>query len=327
MKTEANKPTDSYSLSEWGMSGAKITISEDHFDALNEALTTLVSVSEIEEIFQVFAQSFIRFERDLLAIAFECSYESEESFDEEFFGSVRHRFNVNIITILTAWKSYDDQCNRILKRAINPPEAKEFNCKVRKEIFEAHRSYRICALLRDYAQHRALPLGSFSIGGAYNIDKDDAGFKSKADVGFNVSPYLDVLKFKNSSQCKDYLKKELDELGFEKIDIKWLIRSFAGAMYKRHSKLRTFLKPKIDEAGKQIADGYDFAGNAKDGKAVNLRLCGNGVERDMKENLAAIIQKSFKTRTSFERAERTYMTSRIEKDKQTYAGDVVTQRP
>ena len=314
-------------MSEWGPFGSKVTISEDHFDALNEALTTLIAASEIEDLFQVFAQSFFRFERDLLAIAFEYSYESEESYDEEFFGSLRHRFNVNIITVLTAWKSYDDQCNRILNRAINPPETKELNCKVRSEIFDTHLSYRICALLRDYAQHRALPLGGFSIGGTDNTYVDDAGFKNKADVGFNVSPYLDLLKFKKSSQCKNYLKKELDKLDFEKIDIKWLIRSFAGAMYKRHSKLRTFLKTKIEEADKQIADGYDFASNAKGGKAVNLRLCGNGKERDMKENLTVIIQKSFKTHTSFERAERTYMTSQFEKDEQIYAGDVVTQRP
>ena len=198
----------------------------------------------------------------------------------------------------------------------------DFNCKTRSEIFDTHLSYRICAMLRDYAQHRALPLGGYTIGGVAEITCDDAGIKRKLDTGFNVSPWLNVTKFKNSSQCKEALTEELNSLGWEKIDIKWLVRSFATAMYKRHAQLRAFLKPKIEAAGEQIAAGYNFASEAKGSEAKFLELHGDGEKRPMRNDLDAKVLRAFETHSSLMHAERTYVTSQIERGAATYYGQV-----
>ena len=325
MTIKTGDPSASYCLNEAFTSGTTCNIDEHLYATLSDALTTVVSAMEIEELFQVFAQSFLRFEKDLLDVIFEYTYTNVRfADDEEFLFNVRHRFNVNIITILTAFRSYDDHCNRILKHSINPPETKDFNCETRREIFDTHLSYRICAMLRDYAQHRALPLGGYAIGGATNIDCDDAGIKRKLDTGFNVSPWLNVTKFKSSSQCKPALKRELDRLNWEKIDMKWLIRSFAGAMYKRHAALRAFLKPKIEAAGEQIAAGYNFASTAKGSEASFLELQGNGEKRPMRNDLDVKVLSAFETYASLEAAKRLYVTSQIETEAATYHGQVDT---
>jgi hypothetical protein len=311
----------SYSLCEAFLGGQTFNIDKLQYVKLNDALDTVVSTLEIEELFQVFAQSFLRFEKDLLDVAFEFSYVNMKfNNNEEFFSNVRHRFNVSIITILTAFKSYDDHCNRILKYSINPPETKNFNCETRREIFDNHLSYRICAMLRDYAQHRALPLGGYVIGGVDDFACDDAGITRKLDTGFNVSPWLNVSEFKSSSQCKPSLQKELDHLDCEKIDMKWLIRSFAGAMYKRHALLRTFLTPKIEASNEQIATGYNFASAAKGSEAQFLELRWNNKKRPMRNDLGAKVFKAFETYESFMGAERLYVTSKINRDDTIYCG-------
>ncbi len=321
MAIDTGETSAAYSLSEGLLGGHTFEIDKNQYTTLSKALTTLVSAMEIEELFQVFAQSFIRFEKDLLDVAFEYTYANRETLnDDVFFSSIRHRFNVNIITILTSYKSYDDHCNRILVSSITPPDAKEFNCLTRSKTFDAHLSYRICAQLRDYAQHRALPLGGFSIGSKANFGRDSSGNIIKLDSGFNVSPWLNVLKFKSSSQCKAPLCKELERLDYEKIDMKWLIRSFAGAMYGRHAALRTFLKPEIIAAGEKITAGYDLASAAKNSEAKFLELYGNGERRPMRNDLGAKVLRAFETYASLSRAENSHVTSQIIPEHVTYSG-------
>ena len=323
MTIDTGETSAVYSLSEAFIGGQAFEIDADQYATLSEALTAVVSAMEIEELFQVFAQSFLRFEKDLLEVAFEYAFADILALgDELFFSSVRHRFNVNIITILTSFKSYDDHCNRILKSSIAPPKAQEFNNRKRSEIFDTHLSYRICSGLRNYAQHRALPLGGFSIGGKTNIGRDNAGKKVKLDTGFTVSPWLNVSKLKDSSQCKAKLQRELDDLGYEKIDMTWLIRSFVGAMYERHAALREFLKPEIETASERITAGYDLARTAKNSEAKFLELCGDDEKRPMRNDLAAIVLKAFETYTSLKGAECSYVSSQITPEAATYSGKV-----
>lgn len=202
----------------------------------------------------------------------------------------------------------------------NLEETNKFNSQTRRKTFDNHLSYRICDGLRNYAQHRALPLSGFSIGGQTNHGQDSTGKTINLDTGFNVSPWLNVPKFKSSSQCKATLRKELESLGFDKIDMTWLIRSLAGAMYERHATLRVFLKPKVATAGEEITAGYDFASAAKNSEARFLELCGNDEKRSMRKDLSNKVLKAFETCTSLARAERSYVTSQITNSASTYSG-------
>lgn len=142
----------------------------------------------------------------------------------------------------------------------------------------------------------------------------------KGDAGYSVSPWLDVAKFKNSSQCKPNLKSELDRLGYQKIDMKWLVRSFVGAMYERHARLREYLEPKIKTAGEKISSGYSFASAAKGEQARFLELHGNGEKKYMRNGVDKELLSSFESYASLPGAIRSYVTSQIERKADTYAG-------
>lgn len=327
MEVETGEALDSYYLSEAFLGGQKFPIDADQYAALNAALTTVVSAIEIEELFQIFAHSFLRFEKDLLNVIFEYAYTGVGSSaeKEKFFSNIRNRFNVNIITLLTSFQSYVDQSDRILKYTKNLPTAREFNKKAGNEAFETNFSYRVCAQLRNYAQHQALPLGGFSIGGYTNLVRDDADIVKKHSWGYGVSPWLDVAKFKSSSQVKAPLKVELESLGYEKIDMKWLVRSFAGAMYRRHASLREFLKPEIEAASIEIAAGYAFASAAKDSDAILLELQQGTEKRHMRNDLAAKVLRKFETYTSLNKAVQTYVTSQIRPEAASYSDPIAGQ--
>lgn len=321
MTVKTNEGALPYSLSEHFIGGQTVEISLEQHAALKAALATLVAAMEVEELFQVFAQSFLRFEKDLLDIAFEHAFGGMYATGlTVFLSSARNRINVSILNILTCFKSYDDHCDRILKSLTDVPDAVGFNCESRAGAYNSHLSYQICAALRNYAQHRALPLGGFSVGGTSNIGTDSSGQIQKLDTGFSVSPWLDVVKFKDSSQCKAELRAKLECMGYGKIDIKWLIRSFAGAMYERHEKLREFLRPKVVAAGEEIAAGYEFASKKMNREAKYLQLCECSNGRSMRNDLAAKVLSNFKTCTSLKIAEWSYVTSQVTKNAATYAG-------
>ncbi|MGR3461678.1 MAG: hypothetical protein ACU0AX_00475 [Roseovarius sp.] len=57
---ETSEPSAPYWLSEAFLGGQNFEISADQHAMFEEATTTLVSAMEIEEVFQIFAQSFLR---------------------------------------------------------------------------------------------------------------------------------------------------------------------------------------------------------------------------------------------------------------------------
>ncbi|WP_044036432.1 hypothetical protein [Octadecabacter arcticus] len=106
MTIYSGETSAAFSLCENFLSGREFEIDADQYATFSQTLTTVVSAKEIEDLFQVFAQSFFRFEKDLLDMVFEYTYIYILDLNNEVsFSNIRHRFNVDIITILTAYRS------------------------------------------------------------------------------------------------------------------------------------------------------------------------------------------------------------------------------
>lgn len=321
MSTETDELSNSYCLSEAFIGGQKFPIDACRHAVLNDALNSVISAMEIEELFQVFAQSFLRFEKDPLEMSLHYTYATFSNSGEfdKFFSNVRHSFNVNIITILTAFQSYVDQSDKILKHTTHLPTAREFNKNAGSETFDTFLSYRVCNQLRNYAQHQALPLSGFSIGANSDLVQNADGTTRKVSDGYGVFPWLDVPKFTASSKISPKVRNELNDLGYSKIDIIWLIRSLAKAMYDRHAKIREFFGPFVEAAGLEITSGYEHASAAKGSTANFLELHGNGEQRPMRNDGANKVLKDFETFRSLKNADRKYVTSQIKPRKETYS--------
>lgn len=309
-----------YKMSEPYESGQVFNISESMHTSLEAALNKISGALEIEETFQVFAQSFLRFEKDALDIVFEHTFsESRTAIDEDFLGNVRHKFNVNLLTILTSFFSYDEHSKRISKR-IDVEGADAFDETNRKSVYDENPCYRICTALRNYAQHRALPLGGFTVGGKSNFIRGEDGRKIKGNPYYSISPWLNSKKLLEWDKCNAPVKNDLQIIGHAKIDLKWLVRNFAEGMYNRHSKLRVFLHTEIKSAELEILKAYEFATSEKGEKVKHLNLCKDANNRPMREDLAAKFFRYSNTHKALQHASRIYITSEIDKESTIYSG-------
>lgn len=310
----------SYSLREDFLNGKSFQIDAAQYDKLEMALSIVVSTLNLEEVFQVFAQSFLEFEEELLKSSLEYAYdwpENEHSL-KDFFKKIRRRLNVRIITILTAFRSYDDQASRILAHSPYLEQVLEINKQARKAAYDNNLSYRVCNDLRNYAQHRELPLGGFSLGGKSNLIRDEAGNLKKDGVGYGVSLWLNLAKLREASQTKSALRSELEEIDEEKMDINWLIRSFASSVYSRHQQLRTALKPLVEDAGLKISEAYAWASEEKGTDAKFLSLWKNDDKRPMRQDLPDLALRDLSSYSSLNNATHVYISSQINSGSDVY---------
>lgn len=309
-----------YKMSEPYESGQVFHISEIMHTSLEAALNNISGALEIEETFQVFAQSFLRFEKDALDIVFEHTFsESRTAIDEDFLGNVGHKFNVNLLTILTSFFSYEEHSKRILKR-IKIEGADTFDEINRKSVYDENQCYRICTALRNYAQHRALPLGGFTVGGKSKFIRGEDGKTIKGNPYYSISPWLNSNKLLESKKCNAPVKNDLQGIGYTRIDLKWLVRNFAEGMYDRHSKLRAFLHAEIKSAELEIIKAYELATSEKGEKVKHLNLCIDGHIRPMREDLAAKFFRYSNTHKALKHASRIYITSEIVNESNIYSG-------
>ncbi|GLO69531.1 hypothetical protein MACH17_10480 [Phaeobacter inhibens] len=309
-------------LAESFIDGEQFPIDPELHQTLSKAITTVVSAMEIEELFQVFAHSFLNLEEDILKLSLEYAYieRDDREHSDNFFNKVRRRLNVRIITILTAFQSYDDQTNRILIHASHLPKVQQANKAARASAFDDNFSYRVCTALRNYAQHRDLPLGGFDIGARADFSCDKHGKVRKDSFRYDVSPWLNVTKLKGSSQTKRNLKNELEQIYHKYIDLKWLLRSFVSAVYHRHETLRQHLKAEVESAQLDISTAYESISLKKGSEVRLLDLHGGDQKHPMRKDLGTKVLREFKTLTSLRSAARNYVSSKIELEAKAYSG-------
>lgn len=302
--------------------GYKLQIDADQYEIFSDAILTASSSMRIEELFQVFATTIISFEKYLLDVAVDFAYAdlSLKEIDDKFFTDMRYQFNVKIITALTALQCYIDHSDRILKYIGNPAGAREFNAKLGSQAFDENFSYRACCQLRNYAQHQSLPLGGFTIGSDADFVQDEKGVRHKVGSKYSVHPWVDILKLKESKKISARFRDELKGFNYNRVDIKWLIRDLARSMYERHAKLRKLLAPEIERANEIIKSGYDLVRAEKNREARHIILCGFGKEHHMRNDLADRVLRDFGSYSSFMIADQIYITSRIQPDAKSYAG-------
>ncbi|WP_027833856.1 hypothetical protein [Maritalea myrionectae] len=320
VKTAITGSSESYYLFENKIGSKKLPINKKQHEDIKDAILTIKSAGEIEELFQIFATSFLRFEKDQLDTSLEFAYSQHSKVDyvTQLFKNARQRFNVSLITILTSFQSYVDHSDRIFKHLKSLPEAQDYNKSLGNTAYDGHLSYRVCAALRNYAQHHALPLEGFAIDSTNIYPNDDIAAGKAVARAYNTSPWLDVLKFSDSSKVKRKLKDELANLGYKQIDLKWLVRDFVVSMYNRHAALREYLKPTVETSSAKITEAYGLYNAKHKGDASHLALHEEDGIHHLKRGLAAQVLEDFNTYTLLKYANKVHITSQIKSEKSTY---------
>lgn len=223
--------------------GAKaVSISKEEFEEFIEARRVILTIWELEDCFGVFVESFLDFEKELLELCVSYYYARDRMLlDEHSSDAVRTRINLRLLTILTAAKLYEDYSKsripslRLMDNGTLYKIEKDFS-----DAFDSSFEYRLMYGLRNYSQHRNLPLGGLTYSSANLFEKSAASLEGPSRLRITVDPYVKLKTLLSDNLIKAKLRKELEglEKNIEKLDLKFFVRGYLGKISEVHANFR-----------------------------------------------------------------------------------------
>lgn len=205
-----------------------VCISRAQFDDAKSARKGLLDALSIEEKFDILTENYFEFERDLLEITLRNTLFHEKNWSS--FQSEIHLIDRRIINLLTTSRLYLDQLNHQVSSTYG--QASKVHASLKKKIsdeYDLTRGYRVLDALRNFVQHRDLPVFLLQLGAS----REDDASKSKR----TITPSLSVNRLKEDTRFKKSIIKELESLG-DKVNLKPLIRESMEAFGRIHSLVR-----------------------------------------------------------------------------------------
>lgn len=253
------------------------TLNIDHAKALeiNHAIEALRVFDAIERLFSLVANAYLDFEKYLVVNALEFSLGAHADLDmldvEVQFETARDRMNLLLLSLLNSHSAYCDQIPQLLKDLPSFEGLIKKQKELLSEAFDNSLEYRIFCGLRNYAQHRELPIYGLNYG-SLNQLKTDRDFDGPSRLRVTFSPYLSCSKLISDSKIRKKTKAELEQLKLEKLDIKTIVRGSLSAFSECQTKFREQTAGEFSNATAEIERAYLLVTEEKGSDARFLRL-------------------------------------------------------
>ena len=231
-------------------------ISEADFQAIREAKDGVVRAMAIEEKLDLLLDNFVEYEGDLLQLALRSAVFEEHDWSD--FRATVQRVNRRLVNLLTTCRLYLDQTPHELGGFNDPMLAEAFVKQTNIE-YDNRLGYRAMEALRNYSQHRDLPVRGLTYKGAW-VPEDTREWRKH-----NIETTIDVARLKGEPKFKQSVYHELEAEGDE-LDFKKLVRDYISGLGAVHRKLRELLAPRVkawDERLLGTLQKYQAATDAK----------------------------------------------------------------
>ena len=224
---------------------------------LQAAMKDLREVVDIEQKFDILYSNFIELEQEIAAVTIRDAYRNFENVTDLFdFKQVITR---RVGNLLSSARLYVDQIKHHLS-ALYPADGTK---KAEVESYFHHEydallGYRVMEALRNYSQHRGLPVHGMSHGGKWVDD----GLPTKR-IEYNTALTISLKELETDASIKPKIMAELKVIG-ENVDLKPLIREYMEGLANVHMKIRLLLEPRVTQAETLIIETREqFARHAQ----------------------------------------------------------------
>lgn len=293
---------------------------------IQDANNATLALIEIEDVFNIFIESYIAFEKAMLSAGVDFLFERRANTGlDDYFDEVWDKFNLHILTILTAFRCYDDHIpQRLVDIARYIPKIVEYAKDISCEEYDACFEYRVITKLRNFAQHSKLPLTALSFSQSNQFEPDTPISKAASRGRVTVNPQFSAISFVESAKF-GAVGHEIEALRVSEIDAKHLIRTFIAAMAKRHRRLQSLVEPVVPICASHIDLAYN-AVSKEAGRGVELLYLDelSGVEALRSINVAHdLVQRLMSKRnrlSSLENADRLFVSSELIFNKRAFLG-------
>lgn len=286
-----------------------LDLTESEYLELIEAKRLVVLALEAEEVFDLLVQSLVDLEKECVSISVDHMVRRTLHFSE--FHQCRRRAASRLNNLLSAGKAYLDQVPSIERNILKDPDSLEFDESTHRE-YDTRPGYRVMEALRNYAQHRGVPVDSISFDS--RLSDDDVHFAHHTRLTLRISRWRErATSWPKTLRLLDELEARADT-----IELLPLVREYMSGLAVIHEQFRTRTSPTTDRARSLIEKVVVRANAERNGREVPLvavKLAANGtfVERSNLFLELGRYQRELVERNShLQNLERRYVTSRLE---------------
>jgi hypothetical protein len=249
-----------YILSKNTLGGVpEIEISDSEYSALLKARNILSNALEIEEKYEIVISNYLDFEQQILNAT--TKYMIREHLDYSDFFKVRLGFNIKLVNLLTAVKLYVDQLNQNVTECLSENEdAKSDVKKLFSKEYDENLYYRFMEALRNYVQHRGIPVHWTEQGSRWTSIEDDGMME------YSIELASERIYLEEDKKMKKSVLAEIDD----KVDLKKGTRSYVESISNVHDAARSMIAESVDRSRKLIEETHQRYAQIHTGSLVGL---------------------------------------------------------
>jgi hypothetical protein len=249
---------------------------------LQAAMDDLGEIVDIEQKFEILYSNFIELEEEIAVCTLQETYRHAASVTELFDYTLAMTRRVG--NLLSSGRLYVDQ----VKHHISALFPKDAATKAEVDGYFSHEydrllGYRVMEALRNYSQHRGLPVHGMTHAASW-VDDDLPTKRVEHNAALNIF----MKELKSDDSIKARVMAELAELG-ETVDLKPLIREYVEGLANAHLKIRALLEPRRKQAEDVVLEWRErFRQHAKLDKTPVGLVAGRALEDRTAEKFFAL---------------------------------------
>lgn len=252
-----------YNLQIWALGhGPGLEISQSEYDAVVAAMHRVYLARDIEEKHDILLENFFEYERDLLSLALQ--YSLFPSLDDDRIAIERQLVNRRVTNLLSSARMYADQMHHSLSQlgasSSVPNAAALFSTE-----YDSSLAYRIAEALRNFSQHRALPV--HIMGWPSSWEEMDSESRR---LRFSVVPELSLEELEIEGEFKAAVLDELRKSGKTRFKLTPILRSYVESLARVHEQVRKAISDEIENDHQVILENLERARAEFGGSLVGL---------------------------------------------------------
>jgi hypothetical protein len=213
-----------------------LEISREDFDEAKAAHVCLGETLRIEETFNIILENYKEFEGELLSLCLNHAIFSGRTWSS--FQNEIHIVNRRVLNLLTTSRLYVDQIPHNVNAIYRDNQKMALVKQKVSQEDDSNLGYRVIAALRNYTQHRGLPVFQLQYNDALRPDSSDHHLEH------TITPSLCVSRLREEKKFKSSVLEELEGTG-DLIDLKPLVRQYMESIGRIHLFIRELLTQDI----------------------------------------------------------------------------------
>jgi hypothetical protein len=211
-----------------------VEITKDEYELLRSASERLPVILALEEKLDMVLANYAEYEGELLRLAVEQMVWPGGEWPA--FRAALYAVNRRILNFLSSSRQYIDQTRHELSELYGKNSAPVTAIKARASAeYDSSLAYRVIEMMRNYVQHRGMPVGKLSFPVRREHDPER--------VRFMVMPHLDLSQLRQDPKIKARVLDDLEASG--KTNLSEIIRSYLESIGRIHEEMRRITDPDV----------------------------------------------------------------------------------